>query len=157
MKQFRYLIVTLLLLPILTFIVACQGDDDNEDVGGGICVHEYEDPLVTIASAQEANTQFPLSQIHIDNIRLEGNLINLNNFSQENITNLSLDPDGNGGYCTIPCAFLEGEGQVSFNVSANGYQTRTITFEGEYENLEGSCPSFSSGGVMLNLEFTPVN
>lgn len=164
MGKFNHLTCLAICTPLL--LIACSGDNNevspfteprDNDTLSGICVHYYQDPLISITSAQEAETGYAIDQVHISNITLADQAVNLHQYSQDNLSNFTLDTDGNGGYCTLPCAFLEGEGSVSFEVSVNGYQTKTVELEGEYQNFNGGCPSYSSDGVLTAIELTPVN
>lgn len=164
MRNIYHLTYIAILAPLV--LSACSGDNNevaqfteprNGDTFGGICVHTYEDPLINITNAQEAETGYAIDQVHISNITLAGEAVNLHQYSQDNLSNFTLDTDGNGGYCTLPCAFLEGEGSVSFDVSANGYQTKNVEIEGEYQTFNGGCPSYSRDGIVMAIELTPVN
>lgn len=164
MRKINHLIYLAICAPLL--LSACGGDENEasqlteprgDDTLVGTCVHIYQDPLISITSAQEAETGYAIDQVHISNITLAGEAVDLHRYPQDNLSNFTLDTDGNGGYCSLPCAFLEGEGTVSFDVSANGYQTKTVELEGEYQTFNGGCPSYSSDGVLTAIELTPVN
>lgn len=164
MRKINHLTCLAICAPLL--LSACSGDNNeasqfteprDDDMPVGICVHYYEDPLINIISAQETETGYAIDQVNISNITLAGQAVNLHRYSQDNLSNFTLDTDGNGGYCTLPCTFLEGEGSVSFDVSANGYQSKSVELEAEYQTFDGGCPSYSSDGVVMAIELTPVN
>lgn len=148
----------LFVLCILPVIISCNNDGNDEETIEGFCVNLYDDPLITIFSVTELSTQYNLSQVFISDIYLNGQEVDLYQLSQDNLSNFSIDADdnGNSGSCTLPCSFLEGEGDVSFVVSADGYQSKTIEMVAEYQSFEGGCPSYSSEGVELDIKLEPA-
>lgn len=143
----------LALTPLLMLIVSCSEDNKDEEGSlSGPCVHTYSDALITIVSVKEVSTGYQLSGVNISGVIQYGRAVNFNEVSLENDLNFTVDSDGSGGYCTMPCSFLDGEGEITFVVSANGYLDKKVDLVGVYQLFEGGCPSYSSGGMELNLE-----
>lgn len=153
------------LLAIL--LTSCVGSDDanNEPAPGnhssagntdngqpvGPCAYFYDDPIVTLQSAKVSSRDKTLAGFHIAEIKRSGKTLNFHSQVTENPVNLSIDSDGIGGYCTLPCGFSYLPGDYTVTIDEPDYKTVTIEFPAKYHRTENGCPGLLSNGTLINL------
>jgi hypothetical protein len=135
-------------LLLLLVLAAC-------DDGMGVCVHEYLDPILEVASVVDAADGEAINRIWISGVERFGEPV-----PGEALLGgpaYGATPDGEAIRCDPACGIGVGEGEYRLIVTAHGYQPKELTVLAEYQEFRGGCPSSSAGSHVLELELTPVD
>lgn len=139
--------------------VACTGGGEGPDAGAdGPCVHELREPVLHIASAEPEDAGDPLAELELWDVTIDDEAESLESvLSQwpDDDTGLELSEGEERLICTIPCAMGMREGAWSFQATAGGHGTTTVTADAEYGVHEGGCPSYSDDGTRIDVELPP--
>jgi len=138
---------------ILVTSMGCNPFVDEYDSGIGPCVHNYKEPILTIASIADQ-----LSGAQIDSVFISS--ITTNGFDQdfktiEKMANISMTQDSSLK-CITPFALGFEAGDYHITISAIGYSDSLFSIHAEYETFEGGCPSFSDDGTHIELTLMPL-
>lgn len=145
---------------LIVFLYGCNENNDKEsttiDSTGalGSCFHSYREPVMKIIGASEHNTNSNVELIEIKNINFNEQPVEFEESHNELAVNVEIDYQNNSLVCSLPCAFLQEEGQYEFTITANGYENKTVQMQAFYSIFEGGCPSYSDGGTELYFELT---
>ena len=115
----------------------------------GPCIHNFEDPVLVIASVTSAEDDSTIEEVIISKVSIDSNLISTQDLVLEFSENIILKDSVLT--CTIPCGFGTNEGLYELTFSAQGYFDLTLSTLAEYNNINGGCPSSSSGSHLLGF------
>ncbi len=134
-----------LLISLMTFILIVSCDNDS----AGPCAHIYEEPILSVISAKDVDTQQGIDRIELKSIKIDGIDADLNILLDQSSNINRLDSTL---ICNIPCAFGTQTGEYSFMVSAEGFRDSLYTLDVQYKYSEGGCPSRSWGSQEMMIE-----
>ena len=149
MNPSRFLLIS--LLPLLVLACGEQEEDDNDLAGP--CVDTYEEPVLIIEDVVDEASNDSIDEVEIWNIQHDGSTAQ---YSDQAELGMSEHPeDSERQICTPICGFGAAAGHWSFTVDADGYATKEASFDAEYEEFHGGCPSVYDGGTRVELSLTP--
>lgn len=137
---------------LLVVTAACSRGRDTV----GPCYIGYDEPLFTVASAQDVVTGAAIERVVLRDFVLDrppGPRPGMSYLTEH----LGLQPrnveiSGSELLCQVVCAFGAGQGGYTFTFGAPGYRDTTVTVnDARYTKGRGNCPAFLSGGMVLNL------
>ncbi len=136
---------------IFFLINSCEPTNLGSTVGP--CVHTFEEPVLTIKSVSSTVTGNAISSVEIFEIKIDS----LSGYPASLIDEISNNISVKDSIliCTIPCGFGIMEGLYEISISANGYRDLTLSTLAKYDELNGGCPSSSSGGQSISFSLSP--
>ncbi len=146
--RYRSYLFVSLLLGLCLF-----GCDEKEDNTVGPCIHQYQDPILTIEEVRDAQTNESLESVVLTEFSIDGAAIQTEMLVAEFANNV--EQKGDSLLCTIPCAFGTQAGHYEFIVLTSGYVAKAVSFDLEYEEFEGGCPSYNRGGAEEEIALEP--
>lgn len=148
MKSLDFLYASVLL--VLSIIqISCK------ELGGGIagpCVHIYEEPILHIEWARNAQSGTYLQTVILSDIRIDTAKADLRFLISGSKGVAMLD---SSLVCNPPAAFGTQAARYSFRVSASGYRDTVVICYPDYSVFKGGCPSSSNGGLRINITLQP--
>ena len=142
---------TLFALCIAGSVISCE---QNESGIAGPCVHNYEDPILTIKSIEDAESGEQIPRITINEVFIDSVRKDVSSLVRESSQNVTLQDSSI--LCDVPCGFGTETGRYEFTVHASGYEDTTMTKENiRYENFDGGCPSSNSGSTIISFTMEP--
>lgn len=120
----------------------------------GPCYHEFLSPVaeknsVTDGVTGEELDSFSISEITVDDVKESLSLfVNEPSYGVKLVNGILI--------CEVPCGFGTFEGDYAVVVSADGYSSKTITFEAFYEVIKLGCPSYNDGATIVDITLDPL-
>ena len=137
---------TSILLVLSAILIGCQSNI-------GPCIHNYEDPILTIQSVYSAENGDEINIVKISDVKIDNVSRALSSFDNDVSNNIVVDDSLL--ICTIPCGFGIEVGTYEISFSADGYRDSTISTTAKYNKSKGGCPSSSSDGTKRSFSLSP--
>jgi hypothetical protein len=121
---------------------------------------EIRGPLLFIAGAVDFESGEPLEELWIDEVRFGGERIAPERFEYPPDSGASFD--GTKIVCLPPCEILSGSPargtvDVELDLSAHGYEPRTMVITSHYETVEtGPCGNYVEGSAEVVVSMIPT-
>ena len=139
-------IITIAFFALLVFF-ACA---ENGDPTIGPCEHKYLDPILEIRNVSDEQSGQAITAFKITAVEIEDSSIDLHQFVNDVSFNIVLYDSVL--YCNPPCGFGLDDGDYRLKISAIGYRDTTVTFNAQYLDFKGGCPSSSSGSTEVSFK-----
>ncbi len=145
---------------LLLFLSACELDIDtddenvNKEVPAGPCVQIEREPVIKLQSVSDSVNEENILQVQISNLVYEDETVIFQEDHNQFATNIYIDYELDSLFCTLPCAFLTGEGNYQFTISADDYNDIAINIDASYSIFDGGCPSYVDGGSEFNFKLS---
>ncbi len=125
----------------------------------GPCVITYDEPLFSIATARDVQSDAPIGQVVLRGFiydRPPGPRPSITFLTDHfGLTPTNVTTTATELVCTVRCAFGAGEGAYTFTFGAAGYRDTVVTLvDVKFSRGSGSCPRAVSGGTALDLRLT---
>ncbi len=128
----------------------------DPELRGGVCIHEYRDPLIVIQQVTDRATGRAIPTVALTGFGLNGRplvaaQVSLGDASQ------NVRVRGDTLWCDVRCGFGSSEGNWGFTVSASGYDRLEYRRDVRFRIFKGGCPSYNAGSteLALRLEVAP--
>lgn len=131
-------------------VIACA-----PELRGGVCLHEYRDPLIVIQQVADGVTGRPVPRVALTSFVLNGQPLAVTQVLQA-ASGRNVLVRGDTLWCEVQCAFGSSEGNWVFTVSAPGYSPLGYRQDIRYRVFKGGCPSYNAGSTELSLRLTSV-
>lgn len=119
---------------------------------GGDCTGAFDfDPLITIASATDANSAAPLRNLTLSAFSINGNTIGI---AQLKTVSRNVVVTADSLQCAVSCAFSGTEGLYSFIASAQGYTPKLVSIDARYTYSKEGCTTKAKGGPVLSISLS---
>lgn len=117
----------------------------------GPCIHEYEDPVVTITEVTDGKTGAQIEEIVVVAAEVDGQAVDdLSRLTMEPAFGVAVTEEGIA--CAVSCGFGTSEGAWSLAVAAAGYESKIVPVNAQYQGFEGGCPSRNFGPTQVQFE-----
>ena len=127
----------------LLAVIAC-----DPELRGGVCVHEYRDPLIVIQQVADGVTGRAVPTVALTSFVLNGQPLAVTQVLPADISKNIL-VRGDTLWCDVQCGFGSSEGNWVFTVSARGYSPLVHRQDIRYRVFKGGCPSYNAGSTEL--------
>lgn len=133
----------------LVFILGCNPDLPPSPVVGP-CEHQFLEPILQISGVTNDGENLQVDTVYISEVKYNGNELHplLITSGSENIT-----LDDELIICSLPCGFGTQDGQYTFTAFTEELTETHFSFTASYARGGGSCPSFSTDGTVVWLDF----
>lgn len=124
---------------------------------GNACDFVYLDPLVSIVEVTDAVTDEPIASVRLQSLHWNGHdIADARFFTEVGAPTHGVTALGGDLVCEVACGFANQEGLYNFTVHHDGYRDTTVSINATYRKVERTCPIRGSGGVILQLQLSPL-
>ncbi len=121
--------------------------------GGPGCGASFDPANIEITRARNSRTGAGIPRVTLRDFRIDGvPVTDLNELVSDGVAR-GVTVSGQTLECEIPCAFGRRYGAYRFTVSAPGYQSRSVEFEGGHNLPPDAC---SNGPNQVTLTLDPL-
>jgi hypothetical protein len=110
----------------------------------GPCVHISREPIITLTSTGA-------SRLHVSHVRIDGRRVPPEQLVPGDAAGVGTVADRGGITCQVPCGFGERPGDWKFRVTFPSHRRVQVHQQVEYAKFDGGCPSYSDGGVVIDM------
>lgn len=150
---------------LLALLAGCGGggstpadaNDPGAGSGGGVvgpCVHQFLEPVLQFDSAVRRDTRAAVPLVTLSGVTLNGAAV-ATEWLMSGARNLIPGASAGTLVCTLPCGLGTLEGRYAMDLTATGLMPQHVSVDARYTRFSGGCPSSSSGGTHMALEWVP--
>ena len=138
-------------LLLAGLVAGCGGGGDDDLVG--TCDTVTVGPSLTVSAATNAVNGSAIAVVLLHNIRLNGAPfpVALPTVHWVNVRNV-----GQALECTLACGFTNQEGIATFDVSAPGYASKSVSTTAAYATKVNGCPGAYRDGASISVSLDPL-
>lgn len=127
----------------------------DPELRGGVCVHEYRDPLIVIKQVVDGVTGRPVPTVALTSFVLNGQPLAVTQVLPA-ARDRNVLVRGDTLWCEVQCGFSSSEGSWVFTISAPGYSPLGYHQDIRYRVFKGGCPSYNAGSTELAFRLASV-
>lgn len=120
----------------------------------GFCYAIYRDPLITVAEVKDATSGGLVAQVRIRDVVYRGHRVSARWLVEVTPPVKGVTVEGEDLRCDVPCGFAGDEGDYQLTIHHVDYKDTTFALNAGYREVDGGCPTTSSGGTVLRLRMS---
>jgi hypothetical protein len=120
-------------------LTACQQDLP------GPCMHISREPIITLTSNEA-------TRLEVSHVRVNGRPVRPVELVAGVAAGVATVAERRVITCQVPCGFGDRPGDWEFRVTSPGQRHTEVHRQAGYAEFDGGCPSYSDGGVVIDVD-----